>query len=492
MKHKQIRLPLSLGRSSLKRIDDHLVTTKMSSLVDSVAETTGMRAGQAVYYLAFFFFCLNEAVCRTAFDNVLGLDIPTFTSLCNYLVIACFALKILFQRSTFSRGILALFLVALSVVCWRASGNTLVVWTVLFIVFGKDVEIRPLAAIAFVVYSLTVFLAVICCFSGIVEDITYLRGSSVGARSSLGFNHPNSFGKCLLEANLAYLTLRFGKINMYDLIVPLLSIGAMIFLVDTRTSAFALLVAAFLMFILQHSFAKRMGPSISLGISVAIIVASYYFMAAYNPGNTLHATLNEALSNRLYYANYFFTGWPLTLFGYDFADAPLHLRENQAAIHLIVDNTYSFTLVQFGLLTAFLLCVAVVLVFLKAKKEGCFNAALCGLAIMVVLGFSETWSVRFDANYFLVAFSTLLYSTPLSQLDPSATRSNANLSPIIPTTQVRDESLFNRFGPSYGKEIRLGGAWKPRGQFGLRGIGAGRLPAVQHRDVSLGTKSFRR
>ena len=266
----------------------------------------------------------------------------------------------------------------------------------------------------------------------------------------------------------------------------------MIFLVDTRTSAFALLVAAFLMFILQHSFAKRMGPSISLGISVAIIVASYYFMAAYNPGNTLHATLNEALSNRLYYANYFFTGWPLTLFGYDFADAPLHLRENQAAIHLIVDNTYSFTLVQFGLLTAFLLCVAVVLVFLKAKKEGCFNAALCGLAIMVVLGFSETWSVRFDANYFLVAFSTLLYSTPLSQLDPSATRSNANLSPIIPTTQVRDESLFNRFGPSYGKEIRLGGAWKPRGQFGLRGIGAGRLPAVQHCDVSLGTKSFRR
>lgn len=174
-------------------------------------------------------------------------------------------------------------------------------------------------------------------------------------------------------------------------------------------------------------------------------------MAAYDPGNTLHATLNEALSNRLYYSNYFFTGWPLTLFGYDFADAPLHLRENQGAIRLIVDNTYSFTLVQFGLLTAILLCVTVVLVFLKAKKEGCFNAALCGLAIMVVLGFSETWGVRFDANYFLVAFSTLLYSTPLNQLDPSATRSYANLTLAIPTTQIRDESHFNSFGASYGK-----------------------------------------
>lgn len=451
MKRKQIRLPLSLGRSSLKCDNDHLVTTKMDSLVDSVAETTGMRAEQAVYYLAFFFYCLNEAVCRTAFDNVLGLDVPTFTRLCNYLVFACFALKILFQRSSFRRGLLALFLVVLSVVCWRASGNTLVIWTVLFIVFGKDVEIRPLAAIAFVVYSLTVFLAVICCFSGVIEDITYLRGSSIGARSSLGFNHPNSFGKCLFEANLAYLTLRFGKIKMYDLIAPLLSIVTMIFLVDTRTSAFALLIAASLMFILQRSFAKKMGPPISLGISVAIIVASYYFMAAYNPGNTLHATLNEALSNRLYYANYFFTGWPLTLFGYDFADAPLHLRENQGAIRLIVDNTYCFTLVQFGLLTAILLCVAVVLVFLKAKKEECFNAALCGLVIMVVLGFSETWVVRFDANYFLVAFSTLLYSTPFSQLDLSATRSYANLCPAIPAAQVRDESLFNSIGSSYGK-----------------------------------------
>lgn len=451
MKHKQIRLPLSLGRSSLKRVNNHLVTTKMNSLVDSVAETTGMRAGQAVYYLAFFFYCLNEAVCRTAFDNVLGLDIPTFTRLCNYLVIACFALKILFQRSSFRRGILALLLVVLSVFCWRASGNTLVVWTVLFIVFGKDVEIRPLAAIAFVVYSLTVFLTVICCFSGVVDDITYLRGSSVGARSSLGFNHPNSFGKCLLEANLAYLTLRFGKINTYDLIAPLFSIGVMIFLVDTRTSAFALLVAASLMLILQRPFAKRMGPSVSLGISVAIIVASFYFMAGYDPGNTLHATLNEALSNRLYYANYFFTGWPLTLFGYDFADAPLHLRENQEAIHLIVDNTYSFTLVQFGLLAAILLCVAITLVFLKAKKEGCFNAALCGLAVMVVLGFSETWGVRFDANYFLVAFSTLLYSTPLSKLDPSAARLYANLSSSVSITPVHDESPFNSIGTSYGK-----------------------------------------
>ena len=72
-------------------------------------------------------------------------------------------------------------------------------------------------------------------------------------------------------------------------------------------------------------------------------------------------------------------------------------------------------------------------------------------AIMVVLGFSETWGVRFDANYFLVAFSTLLYSTPLNQLDPSATRSYANLTLAIPTTQIRDESHFNSFGASYGK-----------------------------------------
>lgn len=387
----------------------------------TIRARASMEAGSIFYYIAFACQCLSSSLVTTTAQHVGFMEVSSIEIILQVACVMALGVKMLFQRYTFSSMSTALCLSLLVVVSAVACKSYELLWIVLFTATAQGVRIRPLAAIAAITSAVILVFAVLGSITGAIPTIYGGRDGVLGVRSSMGFSHPNYFGKAILKLCMAWMVLRYPKVTIYDALLFALGFFVTLEVADSRTAATGILLMFVVLVVVKLALCKLRKRAVLCCFLTLLVFAacvSYYFMVFYDSSNVLHRLLNDLLSGRLYYAHHYFEAYSPSMMGTDFSKAPVvYAASGSVTSNFVVDNAFCRIVIRYGYLSSALFLVGLFLVFRKALKEDDLGVCVVGLTICVLLGFSERYMLDVGFNYFLIAFAALLYSKPLASLD---------------------------------------------------------------------------
>lgn len=380
------------------------------------------KPGVVVFYVAFAFYVVYASVMSTMFGNhremlVIGGIDPL--NIAEWAIWGLLGVKLALQRYTPAQAAATAALGVTAVLSWKYSGLYMPVPDLmLFIAAGQGIKIRRLAQIALPLTVLMFAATLIGHFSGILENIQIKSdfSSDASGRNSLGFLHPNTFGRFVFQIVVSWLVLRYEKTDWLNAAVLAAASLATWLVTESETFTAAILLAG-----LAHVFSVRIRSRkllaiAGLGISTAIIGFTLLALAAFNPESGFWSRANAIVANRLTLARWYIVSNPPTVFGQTFDHTRISwypLADGQ----LLVDNAFGHIILRYGFAAATIIIGLALAVFVKAVRESEWNPALFGLLLYIVVGFAENAFYMFDANYFLIAATAVLYSRPLASLN---------------------------------------------------------------------------
>lgn len=384
------------------------------SVLRRLGETT---LEEFLFYAAFTLFSIAEVVQTTAFTE----RYSVLNAACrDVLILAAVMLAfrvVLLRESGWQWMVRFVGFGVIAVIFVLKSFDT-VFWLFLFVFAGKNADLNKLAKITLLVVSIITVISVMACYAGVIKNYV-LFSSDRGSRSAMGFRHPNRLAERVSEICIAYWYLNSVE-HRWRVIA--LNIAALLFVgyvAGSRGSSviFAALILAVFIFPILSRF-----PKISAGASFILIIGiaalSFYLMVEYTPDNAFMSGFNQLLSLRLSLMNQSYEFAGLTLFGADFAHAPVvgtHYLYG-TDVHFLVDNSYARILLYNGISASILLFVLIAVIYLRHIKEQRFSLALLGLTIVLAFGFVENYMLDIQYNYFMFLASGLLFApSPVNQ-----------------------------------------------------------------------------
>lgn len=342
-----------------------------------------------------------------------------FENAVQVVILLLLTISFLRQRATAQEWILAISISALGFIVWRTAAEGWPFWIALFVVCGRGVRIRPLAAITFSTVSLALIFAVLASSLGLIENLVAVRTSNGVARAAMGFSHPNSFGAALLTLCLAAVPFLRHR-NPLLLTVPCLAGAAVVSLVaDSRTAALCMVLVAVAWPVYQWMSGRVWRRKVVLALMIVLacmLAASIWYMLFYDPAAGIDSALNSALSGRLRLAHTYYLDHAPGLLGYGYADGTVYLSEGKEYTFL-VDNLYAHTLLRCGVIAWLVLFSGLFLLLLRAYRQDCFGPVLFGLGIFLLYGMAEALGCRVEANFYIISLWTVLYHRSLSRFD---------------------------------------------------------------------------
>lgn len=366
-------------------------------------------AAEFCYYLAFGLYALSCFFNGTTFESVMGLPLETFSDGVHLVVLALLLFKFISQRAPLRGWLFAIAVVLVGFVSWRASDQGFLFWLALFVVCSENVNVRVLAAISLGVIASMVAVTVLCALGGVIDNRVSVRDGEV--RYAMGFLHPNNFGAQILMICTSIAVLRFGKNPLPILPVLLLAFLVNYFVANSRTCAYLCALLAVLVYTLYLAKERTARRRLSIAFAVivtAVILASLYFMVAYDASNPAHVAFDQLLSGRFRWAHAYYVLQPLTLFGSSFEDfAPIYW-DNGIPSTFVVDNAYAHLVLRFGIIpSCIFLCGYLALLFSLIRQQR-WDVVLFGVVLMAIYGFTEVAGIQVECNYFLTAMGTEL------------------------------------------------------------------------------------
>lgn len=372
-----------------------------------------MKLDEALYYLAFSVYYVQFAIEHTMLTEFLFMPVDVFTSFTKITILLLLFFKFVTQRASFKCWVFSALVVLIGLLSWRQSGEGWFFWLVLFVVCANGVRLLPLAkiALALTLAILAVTVSFACC--GVIENKVSMRQGGA-MRYAMGFTHPNTFALYLINLCVAFSVVRFGKNPAPDLVLIALVAFLNLAVTNSRTAVAlsflqALLLLAF--YSIRREERRKTLRYGFLGVVLAVIAMSFYFMVAYNPSSSFDLALNDALSGRLRLANGYYEMQPLTLFGSDFEGfAPIYW-ENGVGQTFVVDNGWCHFLLRYGVIPTIIYISGYLAILFKMVRTRRWDALFFGLVLMCVFSLSETLGIRIECNYFLYAIGAeLLYA----------------------------------------------------------------------------------
>lgn len=403
-------------------------------------------AGECLtYYIAFLLFVLWGWLDRTTlWDLETSHTAALFEKAVQAIVMALLAVSFVRQRAKAREWASALALGVLGFVVWRTAAEGWVLWLVLFVICGKGVKLKPLAAIMLLSVPLVLLLASVAAKTGLIENEIVVRSANAALRNPMGFSHPNFFGAALLVASLALVPLIGAKCRF---IFPALCVVAAILslsIADSRTSALCLVASAAAFPIYRAMKRKSMGRSagyILMAILAVMVALSFGYMVFFDPSRPLDAVLDRLLSGRLRLAHTYYVDHTPGLFGYSYPDGTLYWT-GEKDVTFVVDNLFAHVLLRYGLVFCAVFLTALFLLCAKMSKEGYFGPLLFGMAFFLLYGMSETLGCRVECNFYIISLWTVLYHRPISEFDD---RGNEGPSDADAISNRADELTFREF-----------------------------------------------
>ena len=385
--------------------------TKVSAAARPYAGISSMKNTIFLYYCSFALFLFGNCMASTTIGGT-----ASFKLGCQIVAIVFLVGKLGFDRFGAKQLLLFLPITAAFAYSGYVSSDFALLWSWLFIVTGSGIDVKRLAKGALCVFLITLILTVGLALSGAIENIVMTRTGTDGLRYALGFRHPNGLGRQILEVTIAVLIIRFPHFRFTDYLICAASFIAIWQLTDSRTSMICLIFAVVVCmsvtsdFIRGHEGGVLWLAFILFGIEVGMSIATMFI----NPhGGAVAAALNQLLSDRPYYDNYYFTNYGVQLFGQNLESIVSIAGSGYSFDGYVIDNAYCHMLLVNGFVPFLIMIVFIGFCYVRMAQEGRFTALTMAFVLFTFLGITESSAINFYTAYYLIGLCPLFFGRPL-------------------------------------------------------------------------------
>lgn len=380
------RAPFCLGDSKKERLSN-----PMKSFFS--------KKGSNAYLIAFLFYGLSNSIRLLAFSgDIFSYGIKALIAMCQglALIMLVFSWCVVFLHSR-KFSIVALILIGFSAILSMAAHNYVLFWMVSFSALGRVADMHKIVKTVFLLAVFTLACALVGLCLGILNNYTMIRQDGF-IRYSCGFNHPNQAGCVVLAGCCSWAYTRWRVWGIADRLILIAAFAFTCIYLDSRTTAL-LLVVLIIVTELVNAFGERAWVQKAVPIAmlitiVFVIAATLAMMVFYDGEDPLFQSLNNALSGRPYYLNYYFENCPPGLFAQDLTN--IRTEHDWGVGYwvtrgLLLDNAYGQLLfcygwVQFCLFVAALLALPTLILF--GHRE--FDVGLALSVPMMLYGLMES------------------------------------------------------------------------------------------------------
>lgn len=378
------------------------------------------------YYVAFGIYCFFHLLERTNFVSICGVSFDLVGKISTALMLILVCARLLTVRFQLDSLVWSALILVTSLLVFIVAHSWICLSLALFIVAGKDIDVRPMVLVVLLSTIAVVVITFIGVYSGAISNIASRRPGEVKVRNSLGFNQVNALGAAVARIVTAVVFLRWNK-------SPILVAGtaaiAIVFLetvANSRTSELYLLLLAVAQCVYYFRLNANRNNTRKVCFACLMLIwgsvlLSFVFLFLFNPSSSLMLTFSKLLSNRLYSAWYLFRAYGVHLFG----NGNMVLGGNVWAIDsyatLTIDNAWDQWLVMYGIVPTAILLLGVTSLYFHAIKTDCFDNALIVFALLIsIYAFGESTALAVDYNPFLILLCIPLFSTHKSRHNSKA------------------------------------------------------------------------
>lgn len=334
-----------------------------------------LNVAEIVYYL--YFLIMAFAKGMGLYDGMWPYTAALFMG---GLLILC---KLALTEHTLAEWIVVLGLLGLGVLVWHNSGEKGALIYIAMMITMKNTPVKRIFSIGLAVWGLTFIAQTVLTLTGLKEDIFVIHaklGLGYIIRWSLGQPHPNvlQITSMILCAFILYLTNWKGKKLIYATLLMLLGNLYVFFYSVSYTGL--IVVVVYLFGNLYLSYRKELSK-LEKGL-VSLIFPACVAFSVLGPvtfPERLWEICNKVLNTRFNIARVYLTTDPITLFGARPSEAiPDGLRN--------IDCSYVFTLMHYGAVMFFLLCVGYIALIYHCVKKKRYKelAIIIGLVIAAI------------------------------------------------------------------------------------------------------------
>ncbi|MCM1125456.1 MAG: hypothetical protein NC429_03205 [Lachnospiraceae bacterium] len=274
-----------------------------------------------------FFYCLYFAILLTA----KGIGLIEGQALFHIAILSacgCFAVKMLLTRYTVKEFIIVIALGLLFLTAFLRSGEKGILFAGMTILGLKNVDIKKVFKMGFVIWCCTFFGIVLIHLFGISNDLIFAHkklGLGYILRYSLGFPHPNVLQISYVTFMAFFLYLWRPKTKRQWAVMGLLFLGNCYFFLYSISYTGIILATVYLAgycyFTIRKSFSKLEKILIQMILPAC---ALFSILGPVLMKGKLFDIFNKILNTRFKLSNYFLTNQPLTLLGSALVKAPEH------------------------------------------------------------------------------------------------------------------------------------------------------------------------
>lgn len=364
-----------------------------------------VRVGEAIYLAAFLIYFVQAFLDTTMIAYVMPEEVIPLLKGCAFaLVVLKMALSDF--SSSISRVFTVLFILAASVLTMSVGGYAAPLQFLIMVAGAADVDFDRIAKL-FLWSSIALTLATIAAaLVGIVENVSVPR--SGGTVYSYGFYYSTEFSAHVLAISIAWLYVNRKRLSA-KAYAPVVVWSTAVFLLTNGRLSFFLSLLMVLAVAVVDRRAKARGASYTypklLKLSFFLMAAiSIALMVSYQGGGLL-GVLNDALTNRLYYAHEGYLDYGVTLFGQQIQMTGWGGgRTVWAENYFYIDNSYANIMLRFGAVSLLIVLVVCSLPYARLSRNCGVVAVL--IAVVAAASFVNEHLMGLSYNFLaLMAFA---------------------------------------------------------------------------------------
>lgn len=346
-------------------------------------------------------------VCWIMYSIIVGattMPIPSMVEnvwfmLCIVLLLYNFVkLKAIRKKYTYFFG--ALGALALSVVVSIVSGYPPLIAWVLLVICSTGVEHRHIVLVYLKCFLLLCTVIPIMALIGMIPNTVMDTVGNTGIRTAYGFTHPNAFSACVLVLIMCWTFLNWHRVRIIHMLAIDLIACVLLLLTDSLAS-FICIISMATLAMLERLLDKRGKMKIWYYVTFALLilcpVISYYLMVNFSMSDPTMLAVDLFTTGRVRTSNAFFKTYGWNLLGQNL----LFDFQIRSKLLFVLDNSYVYILLRFGLLVTALYCIGIARELVLAVKNKDNFLIICILTF-IIYGCFENYFFKTQFNFTLL------------------------------------------------------------------------------------------
>lgn len=369
------------------------------------------------YYIAFAIYCFFHLLERTNFVSLGGVSFDLIGKIATGLMLILLCSRLFTIRFQLDSIMWSAIVLLCSLVVFFTAHSWICLSLALFIVAGKNIDIRPMVWIVLISTIVVVMITFLGVSSGLISNIASARAGETKIRYSFGFNQVNALGAAAVRIVSAVAYLRWEKNPLTFSLFALLICYLVDVVANSRTAELYIIClaaaqAAYYLLRKKRSIDAKQFGRFCLALIWVCVLISVYLLFFFNPSNSVMMTISKWVSNRFYSAWYLAKMYGVHLFGNGDMVLGGRVWAVDSYADLTIDNAWDHWLVIYGIVPTVIMLLGITKLFLIAIKSDHIDGSLIIFTLLIaVFAFGESTSLAIDYNPFLLLLWLPIYAS---------------------------------------------------------------------------------